>query len=258
MVTATLIGALDPAQPVVVAGTEVDNALQRRIRAFTERHLSADVTPSRAAATAVETLAGLAAGSVRVIPNAVADVELRSVPRVAGGIVIGGIGRLQAEKRFDLLIRAGAQLPGVALVLVGDGPERPALEALVGELGVRDRVHFVGWRPGARDYLTSFDVFALPSRLESFGLVLLEAGLAGLPVVACRVGGVPEVVADGESGILVEPDDLPGLATALRALIDAPGLRESFGARGRLRALAFSPDEMARRYEALYRELASD
>ncbi len=259
---ALLIATLLPGVRTVVvdhAASDVHNGVQRRIRAFTAGRLSAHIAPSRATAAAVETIAGLAAGSVRTIPNGVPDVRLRSVPRVAGGVIVGSIGRLQAEKRFDLLIRAVAELPGVVLVLVGDGPERRALEELASELGVGDRVHFVGWLPHARarDYLTSFDVFALPSRLESFSLVLLEAGLAGLPVVACRVGGIPEVVADGESGLLVEPNDLPGLVNALLTLINAPDLRESFGARGRLRALAFSPDEMARRYETLYRKLAS-
>src|SRR5207302_6028335 len=112
-----------------------------------------------------------------------------------------------------------ATRPDAALVLVGDGPERRSLAALAGDLGLDDRVLFAGWQTQPRRYLTTVDVFALPSRFEGFPLAVVEAMLAELPVVASAVGSVPEAVREGETGLLVPPDDPARLAAALRRLL---------------------------------------
>src|SRR5205823_4013374 len=124
-------------------------------------------------------------------------------PRRADGPVIGAIGRLAPEKGYDLAIHALRDLPEATLVLVGDGSERERLEAIARELGVAERVQFTGWSDEPRRYLPGFDAFVLPSRQEGFPLAVVEAMLAGLPVVAADVGSVSEAVVDEETGYLV-------------------------------------------------------
>lgn len=131
---------------------------------------------------------------IAVIPNGIDAGELRPDPalrratRLALGIpldarVVGGVGRLEPTKRFDVLVRAVAGLPGTTLLLAGDGPARPELAALAGELGVAGRVVFAGRLPHARAALSAMDVFASPSPQETFGMAIIEALASGLPVV---------------------------------------------------------------------------
>jgi glycosyltransferase involved in cell wall biosynthesis len=234
---------------------DTDNDLQRRIKRVNIRHLSAHLAPGERSARLVETINGLPAGAVRSVINGVPDEPPVPIPRVSDGPVIGGIGRLHSQKGFDLLVRALAGLPDAQLVLVGDGPERDSLISLAKELGVDERLHLAGWSERPRDYLTSFDVFALPSRNEAYPLVLIEAMLGGVPIVAARVGSVAELVPDGEAGLLIEPEDLQALTSSLRTLIDDPEMRRRMGERGRAVGLTISPERMARAYEQIYRSL---
>jgi glycosyltransferase involved in cell wall biosynthesis len=233
----------------------LDGRLQLKLKQFTSGRLSAHVAVGDAVARSIESLAGLSEGSIRTIHNGVDDVELEPLPRLFDPPVIGSIGRLDRQKGFDQLIRALALVPGARLVLVGDGPERASLELLAKEAGVEERVTFAGWRDGARRLLATFDVFVLPSRFEGLPLVIIEAMLARLPVVATRVGSVAEIVEDKETGLLVEPERPDQLAHALRTLVLAPQMRSSMGALGRTRASGFGADAMARRYEELYEEI---
>ena len=134
--------------------------------------------------------------------------------------LIGAVARLTHEKGIDRLIRAAptvvAKCPEVRFVIVGDGPERPLLEAEAGRLGVDAHFHFAGHRADVGELLPAFDLFVLPSLREGLPFAVLEAMSAGLPVVATRVGGVPEAVAEGVTGLLVPADDPDALA-------DAPG-----------------------------------
>ncbi|MEK6711775.1 MAG: glycosyltransferase family 4 protein [Nitrospinota bacterium] len=146
-------------------------------------------------------------------------------------------------------VRAGA--PGVGLRVVGGGPMLPALERRAAALGLGEAVTFLGEVPRAedvrREYLAA-DVFCLPSLQEGFGIVFLEAMAAGLPIVAVRAGAAPEVVPEGEVGLLAPPGDVPALAAALvRLLRDGP-LRGRFGAEGRRRARGYAWEEVARRF----------
>ncbi len=159
----------------------------------------------------------------RPLPADVATV-LDAVPRPR----VGFVGRLHPQKSVDVLVRALAVLgPGAHLVIGGEGPARPALERLVRQLGLSDRVTFLGLvaHDDVPAVLRALDVAALPSRYEELGTGLVEAMACGLPVVASRTGGIPDVVRDGENGLLAEHGDVAGTAAALRRLLGDADLR---------------------------------
>ena len=169
------------------------------------------------------------------------------------------VGRLIEQKDHATLLRAfalvHASLPEARLAILGGGPLEGETRRLVAELGLEDAVTLPG-RTDIRDWLERADVFVHSSRWEGFGIVLLEAMLAGLPVVATRVSAVPEVVADGETGLLVEPGDHVGLARHLESLLTDRERAAALGAAGRRRALTeFSVARMADRTLALYDEV---
>ena len=164
--------------------------------------------------------------------------------------------RLDEQKGHPFLLRAAAELPGVDFVLAGEGPERAGLEALAAELGIADRVHFLGYRADIPQLLAACDVFALPSLYEGSSLAVLEAMAARRPVVSSAIGGTDELIDDGRDGLLVAPGDATGLASALRRLLDDAGLRKDFAQRARQRVERdFTPTAMTQRVEAIYEEL---
>jgi glycosyltransferase involved in cell wall biosynthesis len=135
---------------------------------------------------------------------------------------------------------------------------RDGLALLASELGVAHRLHVEGWRDDARRWLTTFDVYVQPSRLEALSLALTEAMLAGLPVVATRVGGMPYAVEDEVSGLLVPPDAPDALAAAIQRLADEPALRESLARAARERAeREFTTAAMSAAFERLYAEVGA-
>jgi glycosyltransferase involved in cell wall biosynthesis len=159
--------------------------------------------------------------------------------------VLLAVCRLEPQKGVDVAICAVEEIPDAHLVVLGEGPQRRELEDLAG-----DRVHLLGRVPDVTAWLRRADVLVHPVRWEGFGLALLEAMLASLPVVATRVSSIPEIVVDGETGLLVRPDDARALATALNRVLDDPG---DYGAAGRARAREeFSVARMADRTLALY------
>jgi glycosyltransferase involved in cell wall biosynthesis len=152
------------------------------------------------------------------------------------------VARFAPQKAHDVLLRAfdraRREQPGLRLLLVGDDPfgdGRRRAEALAAELGLGESVQFLGVRRDVPRLLGLSDVFVMSSLWEGFGLVFLEAMSAGLPVVASRVSGVPEVIADGETGLLVPPRDVEALAAALGRVAKDPALRERLGTAGRVR-----------------------
>lgn len=177
------------------------------------------------------------------------DRRAASLPRV------GYVGRLAEQKRPDHLVEAFALMREPAeLVIVGDGPLRERVEALARDSSASARISLRGFVhhtevPGV---LASLDVLALPSAYEELGSVLVEAMALGVPAVATRVGGIPELVVDGETGLLVPPGDLPALAQALDRLVADPVLAERLGACARERSAAYSWPGLARRVAALY------
>jgi len=229
---------------------------RRALKRLTTPRLAALVAVGGRSADTAAQLAGVDRASVRTIYNGVPDLDLELLPRPAEGPVVGTIGRLDAQKGYDVLVRALAGLPGVTAVVVGDGPEREPLDELARELGVADRLLITGWSDEARRHLTTFDLFVLPSRHEGFPLVIVEAMLARLAVVATDVGSVAEAVVDGETGVLVPPENPEALASAVRMLIADPARRRELGGKGRERALQrFTAAAMAREYAALYDEV---
>jgi glycosyltransferase involved in cell wall biosynthesis len=170
------------------------------------------------------------------------------------------IGRLAEPKDFGTLISAVADLPlgTVRLVVVGDGPQRAVLEAQVKASRVADAIEFVGEVDDVRARLERADAFVLSSRSEGMPISVLEAMAAGLPVVATDVGGVHEVVLDGETGRLVPPGDVRALAAALSEMVDDAELRERWGRAGRRRiAERFELRAWRAAHLALYERLLS-
>ena len=214
-----------------------------------------------------ELAAGLAAGTCAaeravVILNAV-DVtgSPRSKPVDRKRPLIVSVGRLKAPKDFPTLVRALGKLTpdSFEAVIVGEGPDRGRLEEEIEALGLGERVRLAGERRDVPELLAGADVFVLSSNSEGMPVSVLEAMAAGLPVVASRVGGVPEQVTDGETGLLVEPGDPDELAAALARLNHDPELRRRLGAAARARAeRAFDLEPFRRAHVELYsRELAS-
>jgi glycosyltransferase involved in cell wall biosynthesis len=173
------------------------------------------------------------------------------VPREAR--IVLSTSRLVPQKGVDEAVRALAELPDdVVLVVLGEGPERAALERLARDLGVSRRLFLPGRVPDVATWLRRAAVYVHPARWEGFGLGVLEAMHAGLPVVATNVSSLPELVVDGETGLLVPRDDAAALARAVAAALERPEL----GAAGRDRARTeFSVERMASRTVALYERL---
>jgi glycosyltransferase involved in cell wall biosynthesis len=195
-----------------------------------------------------------------VIPNGV-DVAGAPRARLDGRPpVVVAVGRLKPPKDALTLVRALVRLPrgSYEARIVGDGPDRPRVEEEIRSLGLTEHVRLAGDRRDVPAQLAAADVFVLSSASEGMPVSVLEAMAAGLPVVASRVGGVPELVAEGESGLLVDPGEPDELAAALLRLVQDPELRRRLGAAGRARAeQRFDVDAFRRAHVELYsRELA--
>lgn len=225
----------------------------------------------------VPRLLGVEASRVVVLPNGIDPEEIRGAtpadpehvradcfPRLAGATpLLLSVGRLEAYKGFGDVVEALARLheagelpPAWAWVLVGEGPRRPALEARARRLD--PHVHLLGRVSDAllHTLYATADIFVHATRYEGSSLVTLEAMAHGLPVVATRVGGIPDKVRHGETGRLVDPGDVAGLARGLSELAADASLRRVLGERGRERALAlYAWPAIAARTIALYEEL---
>jgi glycosyltransferase involved in cell wall biosynthesis len=196
----------------------------------------------------------------RVVPNGIRlqDFCGPAEDRTGDDFVLA-LGRLVHQKGFDVLLRAyalAAAEPGFAynLVIAGGGTEMASLSALARELGIARRVRLVGPmdRAAVIDLVKRCAFVTVPSRLEPFGLVNLEAMAAGKAVLATRVGGIPEVVSDGRTGLLVAPDDPTALAREMLRLARDAALRDELGAAGRRAAVAWSWERAASAYLATY------
>jgi glycosyltransferase involved in cell wall biosynthesis len=187
--------------------------------------------------------------------------RLRSLLGIAPEwFVVGWIGRMTGVKRTDdvLLALRGLRERGVdaCLLMVGDGPDREHVERRAKELGVVRHCFFLGYQDDVAAFLSAFDAFVLPSGNEGTPVSAIEALAAGRPVVATRVGGVPDVVREGVDGYLVEAGDVEALADALARLAADPGLRERMGAAGRERVLPrYAVARLIDDVDRLYRSL---
>ena len=229
----------------------------RRVRTAALRRAATIVVPSAYLAAIARTW-GLDAQRVVVLPNPapeqgdVAPVALE--PRT---LVFAG--RLTRQKGLDTALAAVAALPDVRLALVGDGPERGRLEERVAARGLDGRVAFLGARPRAEvlELLAGADAALLSSDWENLPHAAVEALAVGTPVVATAVGGVPEVVRDGENGLLVAPGDPEALAGAIVRLLDEPGLRERLAAAARPSVEPLARDRVYGELERILREAAA-
>ncbi len=174
--------------------------------------------------------------------------------------VVGMFGRLIRQKGVDTLLNAFVlvrqTIPDVALLIVGDGDQRAELEELAGNLGIGGAVTFAGWVPQAYNLMPICDLIAMPSRWEGFGLVALEAMGSARPLIASRVSALPEIVRDGETGLLVPPDDPAALAEAIILVLSDHSLALRLGEAGYRRlADSFSVDKMIRGTLSVYEDV---
>ncbi|GBD13342.1 D-inositol 3-phosphate glycosyltransferase [bacterium HR24] len=244
-----------------------------RLAAEREIAASADrvVCPSQGEKEALVRLYGVPSGRVHVVPCGV-DTALfsprdRVQARAQLGLAVDSpvvlfVGRLEPFKGLDLLLRAHARLSLPALLLIVGGDQRDEalrerLRNLARRLGTAERVTFLDAVPHERLplYYGAADVCAVPSHYESFGLAALESMACGTPVVACRVGGLQEVVRDRVTGFLVPRSSPDQFAARLEQLLRDPSLRDSLGRRARLVALGYQWAQVAERVEAIYREV---
>lgn len=207
---------------------------------------------------------GLPEGRGRVVPNGVdlaGDAVLTPLSVPFDRFVLG-LGRVVRKKGFDLLLDAFARLapqrPGLGLVVGGDGPERDALAERVRELGLEDRVLLPGSLSRAQVAwaMANADVFVLPSRVEPFGIVVLEALRARKPVVVSAHGGATEIVRDEREGLVADPFDADALAAAIARTLEESALRERLTRAGEARVRAYDWPLVADRYRSIYRSIA--
>ena len=171
-------------------------------------------------------------------------------------VVIGSVGRLVEQKDYPTQLHAFAlavaRVPSLRMAIAGDGPLRPQLERLARELAIADRVRFVGNWDDVPALLKTVDFFALASKFEPFGVALLEAKAAGLPIVATAVNEIPDIITEGESGLLTPPGNVANMADLFVKLAQDRDCRARFGARARHEAHQRSLDAAVAAYESLY------
>ena len=210
---------------------------------------------------------GLPAGRGQVIPNGVELDDGQASPvqpaALADRPYVLALGRVVMKKGFDLLLEAFATMGGdrssVDLVIAGTGGALDDLRRRADQLGVSDRVHFVGRldRDEVAGAMAGAELFVMPSRLEPFGIVILEAWRAGTAVMATTRGGPPELIHDGQDGVLVDPFDRAGFTAALEHLLGDDRFRRSVAEAGRARVASFAWPAIAQRYRQVYASVSA-
>lgn len=251
--------------PQPLATVSRRNVYRNRLAARTMRYL---VTVSRSLGRRFCEYNDVPLEKLRVIPY---GADLRAVDRVTAAqvsslrqqlgfrpddFVIGSVGRLVEQKDYPTQLCAFAiaarQVPNLRMAIAGDGPLRPALEEVTRELAIADRVRFLGGCGDVPTLLRSVELFVLSSKFEPFGVALLEAKAAGLPIVATAVNEIPEIVADGESGLLTPPENPSRMAALFVRLALDRDCGRRLGARARIEAQPHSVEAAVAAYETLY------
>jgi glycosyltransferase involved in cell wall biosynthesis len=246
--------------------------LNEAIDRWVIRRMDAVVCVSKSQADRVRR-AGVAESKIAVIQNAVGaeafmepNADVRA--EMAGWFsqpprwLIGAAGRISPEKGFAVFVEAAAMVlhdrPDAGFVLFGDGPLRGEIQHIIAERGIRDRFVLAGFRSDVTRFLPNLDVNVMSSFTEGLPIILLEAGAAGLPTVATAVGGIPEVIDDGQSGFLVPPGDAHALAQRIVTLLDSDVQRQAMGAAARERVQRdFSFAMTSRQYHDLFKKVTA-
>jgi glycosyltransferase involved in cell wall biosynthesis len=203
---------------------------------------------------------GWPADRAHYLPNFVPATKAPPQPRAAletpdDAPLLLALGRLHANKAFDVLLDALAELPGHRLWLAGEGPEREALQAQAARLGVADRVRFLGWRDDTAALLAAADILVCPSRHEPLGNVVIEAWAQDRPVVAAAAAGPAHLIEDGVTGLLVPVEDAPALAAACREALGTRGAALAAAGAEAYRA-GYTEDAVVARYRAFFEAVA--
>lgn len=213
--------------------------------------------------------AGVPRERITAVPTGVDLMPYRSGPE--GGLraelglapdtlLVGTVAILRKKKGHAELLEAAAEVlarfPAAHFVFAGDGPQMENLRRRIGELGLTGRVHLLGLRRDVINILKSLDLFVLPTYQEALGTAFIEAGATGRPAIGTNVDGVPEVICDGETGLLVPPKDAGALAAAIISLLEDPARRQAMGAAAQAHVAAhYSREVMARGMLAVYSKL---
>jgi glycosyltransferase involved in cell wall biosynthesis len=270
-VWATVLGRL-AGVPVVVAHEHTWSYEGQPARRLLDRHLIsrwADVllAVSREDRRRMRDVEGIPLCRTRYLPNGIPPLphSARNDVRSEFGIgpdapVVGTVSVLRHQKGLDVLLRAAAILvrdfPALRVLIAGGGPDKESLRALAQRLDLSDVVDFLGLRTDVPDVLAALDVAVSSSRFEGSPLAIMEYMAGGKPIVATRVGGVPDLIEDGKSGVLVEPDDPAALAAGIAKLLGDADYARELAARAHERQQArFDIDVMVRRVEDLYEAL---
>jgi glycosyltransferase involved in cell wall biosynthesis len=227
----------------------------RRLLRVVVPRLAAYASVSTSAAAAVEHELALRPGSVVVLPNGVVDRGEAGPVDPSGPLAV--VARLVREKRVDIALHALALLPEQRLVIAGAGPEEPDLRRMAREIGVAEQVEWTGWLDDPRPVLERCSALLVTSDVEGGPLTLLEAALAGRPVIATRVGAVPDVIRDGVTGRLVPHDDPAAVAAAVRLLRSDPAATADMCRAARALVLRTGTAQaLSARYLALWESVA--
>ena len=233
------------------------SAAQARLQTLAYRFAHRIVANSAAAAGQLRK-EGVTPAAIVTIAN---GLDLKRAPRTrtGGSPLVTTVANLRPGKGHEILIDAAAEvarrIPGVTFGLIGDGSRRAELEHYAASRGLSGVVRFEGHRSNVKEILANSDVFAFPSFMEASPNAVMEAMAAGIPVVATNVGGIPEVIVHGESGLLVPPADSRSLAEALVRVLSDSSMATRLGAAGRATVESrFGFERMVGEFEALYRE----
>lgn len=207
---------------------------------------------------------GMPPERVHHIPNFVDEVPAAALPRDSFNTptdqpLLLAFGRLHVNKAFDILLHALASLKTGVLWLAGSGPEEQSLRDLADQLGISDRVRFLGWRNDINALLATADLFICPSRSEGLGSILLESWFHGCPVIAASSQGPSEIITDERNGLLVPVDDSQSLGSAIERLIANPGLAAKLARQGRDDyAEQYSVEKIIGQYQQLFNQLCAE
>jgi glycosyltransferase involved in cell wall biosynthesis len=242
--------------------TEQTEAPWRKVRhrhasSFAYGRAAQIIGVSRAIIAALERDFEVASEKLCCIPNGVALARQGTTSRPAGEPVVGLVARLTAEKDVPCFLNAAARIaarfPAASFRIAGDGPLRPELERISADLGISERVSFLGVLDDMRPFFESVHVLAVSSVAEGTPLSIVEAMGAAVPVVATAVGGIPEQVTDGSTGYLVEPRDPAALAERIGSVLADPDAAARLGEAGRARAVTeFGVEATTDQIEAVY------